>query len=55
MKALRSVWQRILGALTGYRREDDLANEIEFHLRMQTDDYVPRRHEPLRKLTAKRD
>ena len=40
MKALRSVWQRILGALTGYRREDDLANEIEFHLRMQTDDYV---------------
>ena len=40
MKALRSIWQRISGALTGYRREDDLANEIEFHLRMQTDDYV---------------
>ena len=40
MKALRSIWQRIAGALTGYRREDDLANEIEFHLRMQTDDYV---------------
>lgn len=40
MKALRSIWRRISGALTGYRREDDLANEIEFHLRMQTDDYV---------------
>ena len=40
MKALRSIWRRISGALTGHRREDDLANEIEFHLRMQTDDYV---------------
>ena len=40
MKALRSIWRRMSGALTGYRREDDLANEIEFHLRMQTDDYV---------------
>jgi len=40
MKALRSIWQRIAGALTGHRREDDLADEIEFHLRMQTDDYI---------------
>lgn len=40
MKALRSIWQRISGALTGHRQEGELANEIEFHLRMQTDDYV---------------
>jgi hypothetical protein len=38
MKRLRRGWSRLLGAFTGRRRERELAEELETHIRMQTDD-----------------
>jgi putative ABC transport system permease protein len=38
MKRLRRGWSRLLGAVAGRRRERDLAEELESHIQMQTDD-----------------
>jgi putative ABC transport system permease protein len=38
MKRLRRALSRFLGAFAGRRRENDLAAELESHIRMQTDD-----------------
>jgi len=32
------MWNRIAGSFTGQRRENDLARELESHIRMQTED-----------------
>src|SRR5256885_10487405 len=38
MRSLRRGWQRVLGAMTGWRRENELADEIASHIEMQIDD-----------------
>ena len=38
MRALHRIWNRIAGSLMGHRRENDLAKELESHIRMQTED-----------------
>jgi putative ABC transport system permease protein len=38
MRRLRCFWKRLGGVFTGARREAELADEIEMHLQMQTDD-----------------
>jgi putative ABC transport system permease protein len=38
MKRLRGWWRRLIGTLAGHRRETELADEIEMHLQMQTED-----------------
>ena len=38
MKPLRRGWKRLTGMLAGSRREPELADEIEMHLQMQTED-----------------
>jgi macrolide transport system ATP-binding/permease protein len=38
MKGLRRGWKRFTGFMAGHRRETELAEEIETHLRMQTED-----------------
>ena len=38
MKLLRRFWHRLRGTLTGARRDDEFADEIESHLQMQTED-----------------
>src|SRR5579862_8470965 len=38
MKPLRRAWNRLLGTVFGHRREADLADEIESHIQMQTED-----------------
>lgn len=38
MKRLRRVWKRLMGTVAGSRRERELADEIETHLQMQTED-----------------
>jgi putative ABC transport system permease protein len=40
MKVLRRGWSRLLGVFLGRRRERELADEIESHIRMQTDDNI---------------
>ena len=40
MRALRRTWNRLLGSVTGRRRESDLVNEIEAHIQMQTEDNI---------------
>ena len=38
MKALRRGWKRLIGTIAGSRHEPDLADEIETHLQMMTED-----------------
>jgi putative ABC transport system permease protein len=38
MKSLRRGWKRLTGTITGSRHEPDLADEIETHLQMMTED-----------------
>ena len=38
MKPLRRFWNRLRGTFIGARMDDDLAAEIESHLRMQMED-----------------
>lgn len=38
MKRLRRGWRRLMGTITGSRQEPDLADEIETHLQMMTED-----------------
>jgi len=38
MRALRRIWSRLAGALTGPHREAGLRDEIQSHIEMQTDD-----------------
>ncbi len=38
MRTLRRVWHRFAGTFAGGRQEAELADEIEVHLQMQTDD-----------------
>jgi putative ABC transport system permease protein len=38
MKQLRRGWKRLIGAIEGSRHEPELADEIEMHLQMQTED-----------------
>lgn len=42
MTALRRAWKRLAGLAAGARRERELADEIEAHLRMQTEDNLKR-------------
>ena len=42
MRSLRRIWQRFLGVFAGGRRERELADEIESHLRMQIEDNLRR-------------
>jgi predicted permease len=42
MKALRRVWRRLIGTLTGGSREADLADELESHVQMMVDDNLRR-------------
>ena len=39
-KTVNRKWNRLLGALTGRRREQDLADELVSHIEMQTDDNI---------------
>src|SRR5512143_1278996 len=39
-KTVNRKWNRLLGALTGRRREQDLSDELESHIEMQTEDNV---------------
>jgi hypothetical protein len=38
VKLLRRFWHRLRGTVTGARRDDEFADEIESHLQMQTED-----------------
>ena len=40
MKTVRRAWHRLIGFLTGHRRERDLADEVASHLQMQIDDNI---------------
>src|SRR5579859_827535 len=40
MKSLRRAWRRILGTLTGGRRDTEMAAEMEVHIDMQTEDNI---------------
>lgn len=40
MKTLRRGWSRLIGALIGRRRDKELAQEIETHIALQTDDNI---------------
>jgi len=42
MKTLRRAWNRFAGSLVGQRREADLAEELESHIRMLTEENVRR-------------
>jgi predicted permease len=42
MKALRRVWNRLLGSLAGSRREADMADEFDTHLGLLTEDNLRR-------------
>ncbi len=42
MKALRRIWRRLAGSVTGHRREDELAAEFEAHIEMAIDDNLRR-------------
>jgi predicted permease len=40
MKLLRRIASRLRGMLSGSRRDSELAQELESHIEMQTDDYI---------------
>jgi len=40
MKRLRRAWARLLGTFLNTRREGELAEEIETHVQLQTEDNV---------------
>lgn len=40
MKTLRRGWSRLMGALFGQRRDTELADEIESHIQLFTDDNI---------------
>jgi predicted permease len=42
MRRIRRAWTRLAGAFAGSRRESELADEIEAHLAMQTEDNLRR-------------
>jgi predicted permease len=42
MKRLRRTWKRLAGSITGARREADLADEIQSHIELLTDENVRR-------------
>src|SRR5262249_6520357 len=42
IRAMRRTWNRLLGSLTGQRYENDLAEELDSHIRMLADDNIRR-------------
>ena len=40
MRAVRRAWNRLMGALFGSRRDGELADEIESHIELFTDDNI---------------
>ncbi|HTX34058.1 MAG TPA: ABC transporter permease [Bryobacteraceae bacterium] len=46
MKTLRRAWKRLAGSLTGGRREADMAEEFESHVRLLIDDNLRRGMSP---------
>ena len=41
-RTLRRLWHRFLGTLAGRRRENDLAEELDSHIRLLADEYIRR-------------
>jgi hypothetical protein len=39
-RSLRRTWNRLLGSLSGQRRESDLAEELDSHIQLMADEYV---------------
>ena len=39
-KTVNRNWNRLLGALTGRRHEQELSDELQSHIEMQTDDNI---------------
>lgn len=46
MRKLRRAWKRLAGTFAGARRERELADELQAHLQMQTEDYLRRGWSP---------
>jgi hypothetical protein len=42
IRVLRRTWNRLLGSLTGQRREGDLAEEFDSHIRLLAEDNIRR-------------
>src|SRR6185436_8503704 len=42
IRALRRTWNRLLGSLSGQRRESDLAEELDSHIRLLAEEDIRR-------------
>src|ERR1051326_9122802 len=46
MRYLRAALRRLAGFFTGHRQDDELREELQSHLEMETDEYIRRGMDP---------